>query len=416
MASINTADLEPGMVLAKDLRSPQGRLLLSSGEPMEVRHITLCKRWGIAGAEIANVSSEDIANKAQMVFSSDAREKSKLLAQQRFCSLGTDEPACREVLRQFLLRAARDIEMGRLKPSLEPLPVREIRKASELPPLPSPAEIVARNSTLATLPQSYGQIVEALNDPNSSAAYVAETISHDSSLSARLLRLVNSPFYGFSQRIDSLDRAVALVGSSQLSTLALGVSVFSLFQGVPRTVYSLQEYCRHSVACGIVARTLAGYRPRVNRERMFALGLLHDIGRLLFCLQHPEHCLAAIETSRQEGTPLHEVERTLFGWDHSSISRELLTLWRLPESLSRGVGEHHPPLSAEASEESLLLHVSDVLAHALALNEAASVRVPPIDAESWGQLELGANVIAAVMQTAEPLIDDTFLALFKDAA
>lgn len=414
MASINTTDLEPGMVLDKDLRSPQGRLLLSRGEPLECKHITLCKRWGIPGAEIANITSEEIAGKAQKSFSPVARELSKALAQKRFCSLDLQHPACKEILRQFLLHAARKIDAGVII-SGDSTTISAPAADEQLPPLPTPEAIVGKSETLATLPQTYAQIVEALDAPNASAAYVAEVISRDSSLSAKLLRLVNSPFYGFRQRVDSLDRAVALVGSSQLSTLALGISVFSLFKGVPSSVYSLEEYCRHSVACGIVARTLAGYCQGVNRERMFALGLLHDIGRLVICLQHPVHCKYMMEISLYGRSPLYAVEQQMLGWNHASLSQELLTFWGLPEELCQGVGNHHPPFTTSLNAESKLLHVADVLAHALVLGNWDALRIPPLDISAWESLAIDSSVIAAVMQQTEPLIEDMFRALFQEA-
>lgn len=416
MPTVNTGELLPGMVLARDLRSPQGRLLLPKGQTLTFGHIRLCKRWGIIAADICNGSGNAEQGRAEQPLSPETIRRSKTLALSRFCSLDIDKPVTRELVRQFLLRTARAIENG----EEPPCPVRDAGSSGNgqhgLPPLPDVETLIGRNPTLATLPQTYAQIVEVLNDPMSSAAFLAEVISKDSSLSAKLLRLVNSPLYGFRHRVDSLDRAVALVGSNHLSTLALGLSVFSLFKGIPSGYFTLADYCRHTIACGIVARFLAGYVEGVNRERVFALGLLHDIGRLVLYMQYPQHGRRALELAMATRRPLYDVERELWGYDHTALSQALLLHWRLPEAMAEAVGNHHPPFGPDSPVEGLLVHAADIIAHSLTLDMHSPFSIPPVQLDVWSRLGLEEHLIAAAMNFSEPLVADTLVALLPDAA
>jgi HD-like signal output (HDOD) protein len=142
---------------------------------------------------------------------------------------------------------------------------------------------------LSSLPFIYIKINEAVNNPRSSTQDISNIISNDPGLSTRLLKLVNSAFYRFSSKIETVSRALLLVGTQQIRDLALATSVVNLFKGIPDSFVSMESLWKHSVACGLAAKKLAITRQsESSAERFFAAGIIHDIGRLVIYKKIPE--------------------------------------------------------------------------------------------------------------------------------
>ncbi len=416
MGTIPTSDLGPGMVLASDLRSPQGRLLLPKGMTLTESHIKTCKAWGILEADIRNVSLEDAQARANKRMDPEVLAVCRELADFRFSNADHDYPAQQELIRQFTLWAARQLEAGGQSAKLELPAPPPTPTNSSLPELPEPEDLVSEATHLASLPEVYSQIVAALNDPFCSASRVAEVVGRDGSLSARLLKLVNSPFYGFHQQIGSLNRAVALVGSNSLTSLAVGVSVISLFNDVPAQYFTMQEFWRHSVTCGIVARHLASHLDGMDQERAFSAGLMHDIGRLVMLMEFPAHSRAALGIALYERRPLDEVEREMWGFDHSAVTRALLDEWALPQTMVRAVGEHHLPPGMEPEREGAVLHVADIIAHALDPDLTARMVVPSLRGSAWSVLGLPPSILASAFTLSHSQVEDTITVFLGEAA
>ena len=134
----------------------------------------------------------------------------------------------------------------------------------------------------ASPPILYYQLREKLDDPNTSFEDLADIIKTDTAMSARLLKIVNSAFYGFDGKVDTLTHALNIVGTEQLTDLALAAIVTSKFQGIPRDLINMETFWMHSIGCGIAARKIARYVPGVEAEKMYLGGMLHDIGSLIF--------------------------------------------------------------------------------------------------------------------------------------
>ena len=127
---------------------------------------------------------------------------------------------------------------------------------------------------IPSLPMIFTRIDEAVNNPRSSLADIGRIISEDSSLTARLLKIVNSAFYSFPSKIETISRAVTVVGTQQLRDLALATSVMKLFQGIPPDLINMEAFWKHSIACGVAARVLAAHKREANIERFFVAGIL----------------------------------------------------------------------------------------------------------------------------------------------
>jgi HD-like signal output (HDOD) protein len=149
------------------------------------------------------------------------------------------------------------------------------------PPPLSVSHLLKGNIDIVSLPTVYTHIVKLLNQPNSSSHQIAKVISKDASLTVRLLRLVNSPIYGFPDKIDSVSRAVSLLGTNELTTLALGITLVKQFKNIPSDLLTMDSFWRHSIHCGLFARNFTEQLDEKAVEKYFTGGSLHDIGRLI---------------------------------------------------------------------------------------------------------------------------------------
>jgi HD-like signal output (HDOD) protein len=240
-----------------------------------------------------------------------------------------------------------------------------------------PRSLIQSDNELMSLPDLYHRIEKVINDPNSSARNVAAIISQDPNLSAKLLKIVNSAFYGFRQQIDTISRAVTIVGHNQIRDLVLGTSVMALFRGIPAQLMNMNLFWQHSVACGICARWIAGYRKFPNTESFFVAGLLHDLGKLIFFKNLPLQAKAVLRQVRHSDSFYYQSERDLIGFDHTQVGKALAEQWKLPEGLEQAIGGHHPPWTLPLDAEAALIFVADNLANALGIGSSGERLVSP---------------------------------------
>lgn len=264
-----------------------------------------------------------------------------------------------------------------------------------------PRSLVATAAPLASLPAVHLRLSKALANPKVSTTAIAEIISEDTGLAARVLRLVNSPFYGFTGRIDTVSRAVVLVGTNQISDLALATCVLRMFEGIPAHLVDMNAFWLHGLATGVAARVIGMRRGEMHVERLFVAGVLHDVGRLLIYRALPDLACNILSCGR-ESELLVEVERKLLGFDHADVGGELLRAWKLPEPLAAATAFHHrPDLDTTAPLESATIHLADILAHALEAGSSGDRRVPALDSEAWDRLDLPVRALAAIVEQTE---------------
>ena len=197
---------------------------------------------------------------------------------------------------------------------------------------------------LASLPEVFHRIVSSINDPKTSASHIAEVVSMDPSLSARLLRLVNSPYYGFAEKVDTLSRALALVGTDKLVNLALGISAVNAFKDISVDLFDMRSFWEHSVTCALTASWLAERVPGASEESYFVSGLLHDLGWLVMLKLHPEASCEVLCKQKIDHRPGYRIEKEMWGFDHAELGGMVLREWGLPPG--PGSIGHAPPLPA----------------------------------------------------------------------
>ncbi len=219
-------------------------------------------------------------------------------------------------------------------------------------------------SALVSLPDVCVRIFDILHSPNASAQSLGQVVAQDPSLTARLLRLVNSSFYGFSRRVDTVSRAIAIIGDRELYNLVLAVTAVRSFKGVPSVLVNMDTFWRHSIYCGLIARNIGKRCKVLHPERLSVTGLLHDIGSLILYRQVPELAGDLLMIAQGDEKLLCHAEEQAFEFSHAELGAMLLDRWLLPKPLVEAVRYHHDPAGAsERALETAILHMADLLAN-----------------------------------------------------
>jgi HD-like signal output (HDOD) protein len=251
--------------------------------------------------------------------------------------------------------------------------------------LRSADEIVAGVDNLASLPAVYQRVKVIIDDQSSSVADLAEVLTTDAGLAARLLRVVNSVYFGLMSRVDTVTRAVSLLGMQQVHDLVLATSVSNMFKGISPGNMNMTRYWSNSVMCALVARAAADTERQGDLERHFVAGLLADIGHLVLYRVEPALAEKASLIAQRDGLPLHRLERELIGCDHAQVGAALIKKWALPARLGQAIAGQLSPSQVEAEyrHDAAIVHIGRTLTIALEnqLDEAGIVAA--MDPSVW---------------------------------
>jgi HD-like signal output (HDOD) protein len=268
-------------------------------------------------------------------------------------------------------------------------------------------------STIHSLPMFYSQLSEAIDHPRSSIGDIAKIISEDMGLTARILKLANSPLFGYFSKIDSITQAVTIIGVFQVRDLALAISVMDAFKGIPEDLVNMEQFWKHSIATGLAARLLATSQREANIERFFVAGILHDVGRLVMYVRVPDLCLELLEESRATGSLLYRAERERFSFDHAEVGGALLKRWKIPPSVGEPVGCHHACHTAnQYPREASILHFADIIAHSLEFGNSGEIFVPDLDNAVWDRLQLSCYFLPTLVKQIDTTFAQTVSVLF----
>ncbi|MDH3713454.1 MAG: HDOD domain-containing protein [Gammaproteobacteria bacterium] len=225
-------------------------------------------------------------------------------------------------------------------------------------------QLIENVSQLVSPPEVYYQLESLIHKPHTSLDDIANVIRTDLDLSARLLRIANSAFYGFPAKVESIPRALATVGTRQLRDLVLATTVVRLFSQIPFELINMNLFWRHSMHTGLLARNLASLAGEPNEERFYLVGLLHDIGHLVLYLKLPDQVQKILLQASEQKLPRYQVEIDNLGYEHGELGAALLTSWRLPAAVIEPVRYHHFPSSASNYPiEATLVSVANALVH-----------------------------------------------------
>ncbi|MDQ2694166.1 MAG: response regulator [Pseudomonadota bacterium] len=229
--------------------------------------------------------------------------------------------------------------------------------------------LVSRLDTLPSLPDQLGRIIQELDSPDAHAPTVAAIVAADPAMSAKILHLINSAFFGLPRQVADLNKAVLLLGLDTIRALVLTAQVFSRFEPLILRTFPVDRLWRHCTAVGSLAQRIARAEggDRALLDHALTAGLLHDVGKLILMANLPGRYAEVLETVRREALPATVVERQLLGAAHGETGAYLLGLWGLPEAIVEAVAYHHHPRDCESAGFSAVtaVHAANALIHEL---------------------------------------------------
>ncbi len=237
------------------------------------------------------------------------------------------------------------------------------------------AQTLVRDSIeLISLPDVYLQLRNVIYSPNTTMSDVAQIIVHDPAITARLLKIVNSSFFGFPSKVDTVTHAINLLGTQQVHDLVLATVVIDSFSGFANDSLNIYDFWFNSVHCAVTARLLAYYCENLDTERPFIAGLLHKIGHLITYQAMPEKSCLAQQLATQKNIDLYLAERELLGFDYAQVGAKLMHEWKLPSSLQEMTEFHiEPEKATEFKLETAIIHIASVITQ----NSIAQIPVSP---------------------------------------
>lgn len=215
---------------------------------------------------------------------------------------------------------------------------------------------------LVSPPDICMRLFELIHSPTTDAKHIAELVSIDPNLTARLLRMANSCFYNFSRKIDTVSRAVTIIGNTELYQLVLSISAVKTFDNLPNELVRMDTFWRHSVYTGLLARALAIRANVLHPERLFVAGMMHDLGSLVLYSQRPDAMRDLLMVADGDEEVLCQAEQERFHFTHASVAAHMMEQWQLPETLIEAIRWHHEPERAkQASIETHILYLANHL-------------------------------------------------------
>jgi len=224
---------------------------------------------------------------------------------------------------------------------------------------------VSQIRTLPTLPSLYKDLMAELRKEEPSLECVGEIVSRDIGMSAKMLKLINSAFFGLPREVTTPGEAVMFLGVETIKALALSLQVFSQFKGV--TNFSVEALWNHSWVTGVLAKQIAAScdAPKAVVDQSFVSGLMHDVGKLVLASGLREQFQGALALSAEKRIPFEQAERDIYGATHAEVGAYLLGLWKLPNCVIEALAFHHCPKDSRATSFLPLaaVHIANVLDH-----------------------------------------------------
>ena len=260
-------------------------------------------------------------------------------------------------------------------------------------------KIIAGLTKVASLPAVAIKFNEAIQNPMTSNQDLENIISEDSALASRLLRIANSAMFNFPAKIDTVSKAITIIGQQQVHDIILGCSIVKVFGDIDQSLIDMEQFWRHNLAVGAAARVIASIRREPNIERLFIAGLLHDLGRLVLLAERSQKMHQVITKTIEDKSFIYLQEKEVFGFDHSLIGALLLKKWNLPPVLINAVRYHHTPSHSQGyMVEAGIVHLADIIVHALGFGNSGESYVPRIDDKLWDFINLDIGHVSQIIE------------------
>ena len=266
---------------------------------------------------------------------------------------------------------------------------------------------VVKSAQLISLPDIYIKLKELMDDPDFTMVEVALLVGRDPAMATRFLRVVNSPLYRRIRKIETVSHAVSLLGIREVHDIVLRASVAEAFEGIQTDVMDMKKFWQRSFYCAVMTKQLALKCGITESDRLFVIGLLHDIGHLFMYMAIPEESQQAILNAKKLERPLFQVERELLGFDYAKLGGYMMRQWDLPKSLQAVTCFHLEPGKAnQFASEAAMLHLASLLVRADLEDGVFGAGAFLVDPVAWKVTDLTEERCLQARQTAAEEYDE----------
>jgi HD-like signal output (HDOD) protein len=280
-------------------------------------------------------------------------------------------------------------------------PVSDTKKLAE--------QAVSKLTALATLPEVTSEIISTVEDPRSSAARLHKIVAHDPVLVTRILKVVNSAFYGLPGQVASIERAIVLLGLNAVKNIAVAASIGQMFRGVKICEqYTAKDLWTHCLAVACVSREIAKQAKLPLADEAFLAGMIHDVGVLVSLQMWPEQLRNVCEKAMLGGRFV-DFETSLIGVDHQMLGWALATKWQFPASCQMVAAQHHAPVESVDSSRVLvnIVHAADTLCCDANAGFPLTARGQTTAVRAMAAAGLDPNLLERVRQTLPQILQQT---------
>ncbi len=262
---------------------------------------------------------------------------------------------------------------------------------------------------IPSLRDNFYKIIESINDPDAEMHEIAELISSDIGLTVKILRLVNSSYFGLSTQVATISHAISILGLSPLSTLVLASELMSHFKDIPENFVTTESFWSHNVASGIAARQISKLKNYGNEELMYFAGMVHDIGSLIIYKEYPEKSRNALNQCNDWGINLINAEKSALGFDHAQVGGALMEKWMFPEILRETTQYHHQPLNAPSyKKEAAVVHLADYIVQSNQLGSSGESQEFKLDQRVLKFLELPMKILPWISEKTKESFEEVY--------
>ena len=273
-----------------------------------------------------------------------------------------------------------------------------------------PLETVDQRVKLPALPGTILRLQRALDDKES-AEVLAAIIAPDPKLTTAILSLVNSSLNSLQSKVETLSRAVAIVGTKEISSLALGARMLSMFEENLPPGLPVHIYYKHSIATATIAHSMAVFLGRDEPEKYFVAGLLHDMGRVILFSSYPDLAQVVMALHKEKGMALHEAEELAFDADHCMIGGLFFGKWSMPRSVVNSALYHHDPSMCAEREVEGVIYAANQVATAVGIGCNQKYLMNEGD-KVWDSLGLGAQELFQILEGLDERLLVLYAAIF----
>ena len=250
--------------------------------------------------------------------------------------------------------------------------------------------------SLPAMPAVALELLQTLSGGDPDVDALASRIARDQAITARVLRVANSPFYGLQMRVGSIHDAIVVLGFSAVRSLVLTSAVVTTLPAGKCAGFSADRFWRHVLGTAVAAQALA--RPlRRKPESLFIAGLLHDIGRLVMLSANPEGFARVIQIAAERDCHLVDVEAEIFGCDHTAVGAAIAQHWNFPADIVEALAFHHNPAQTAPGSLAAIIHYADGIAKALDLEGAENTQMARLQPAAIDALGLDWETLTAVL-------------------